>query len=143
MSDGRPVSGDSRAHRFPVSVKGVVVNAGKVVLLKNERDEWELPGGKLEPGETPEECLAREIAEEIGVSVRVGALLDTWVYRIAPGADVLIVAYGILPLNGVPLVISSEHKDIGQFTPAEFGGLRMPEEYKNSIVKWLALGEGR
>src|SRR5262245_5779312 len=28
---------------FPVSIKGVVINAGKVVLLKNERDEWELP----------------------------------------------------------------------------------------------------
>ena len=34
---------------FPVSVKGVAVQAGKVLLLENERAEWELPGGKLEP----------------------------------------------------------------------------------------------
>jgi hypothetical protein len=33
-------------HLFPVSVKGVVVRDGRVLLLRNERDEWELPGGK-------------------------------------------------------------------------------------------------
>ena len=32
---------------FPVSIKGVLVEAGRVVLLENERDEWELPGGRL------------------------------------------------------------------------------------------------
>ena len=34
---------------FPVSIKGILVEAGWVVLLENERDEWELPGGRLEP----------------------------------------------------------------------------------------------
>ena len=47
---------------FPVSIKGVLVEAGRVALLENERDEWELPGGRLEPGEAPETCLAREFA---------------------------------------------------------------------------------
>ena len=37
------------------------------MLLENERGEWELPGGRLEPGETPHACLAREFAEELGV----------------------------------------------------------------------------
>jgi hypothetical protein len=38
---------DHLAHAFPVSVKGVAIQDGKVLLLENERNEWELPGGKL------------------------------------------------------------------------------------------------
>ena len=53
-------------HAFPVSVKGVAVQDGRVLLLENERAEWELPGGKLELGEDPADCVVREISEESG-----------------------------------------------------------------------------
>ncbi len=42
---------ESAVHTFPVSVKGVAVQGRRVLLLENERMEWELPGGKLELGE--------------------------------------------------------------------------------------------
>ncbi len=51
----------SATHRFPVSVKGVGLDGARVVLLRNEREEWELPGGKLEPGQGAEECVVRAI----------------------------------------------------------------------------------
>ena len=38
---------------------------------------WEFPGGKVEPGETPQAALAREIHEELGCVVEVGALVST------------------------------------------------------------------
>jgi 8-oxo-dGTP pyrophosphatase MutT (NUDIX family) len=122
---------------FPVSVKGVAVQDGKVLLLENERDEWELPGGKLELGEDPADCVVREISEEAGWRVAAGPLLDCWQYHIDEGRDVVIVTYGCPVLSADPPVVSSEHKRAGMFTAAQVPELVMPGGYKRSIAAWF------
>lgn len=128
---------------YPVSVKGVVVQHGKVLLLHNERSEWELPGGRLEIGETPEDCVAREIAEETGWEVRVTSILDSWLYYIAEaGRHVFIVTYGCHlheKHDHASPVLSSEHQDIGLFGRSDVTTLRMPEGYKRSVETWYAI----
>ena len=66
--------------RFPVSVKGVVEVGGRVPLLRNERAEWELPGGRLEAGEALEAAVEREVLEELGLAVECRGLVDAWTY---------------------------------------------------------------
>ena len=138
MRPAPPPPQDNQAYRFPVSVKGVIWQAQRVVLLKNERQEWELPGGKLELGETPEDCVAREIAEEVGLRVKIGPLLDSWVYHIATGVDVLILTYGCYPEPFSAVTHSAEHKAVGLFTLPEVQTLPMPAGYKRSIHAWAA-----
>jgi 8-oxo-dGTP pyrophosphatase MutT (NUDIX family) len=119
-------------------VKGVVIRGGKVILLRNERDEWELPGGKLELSESPEQSLAREMAEELGLMIEPESILDSWVYTIVPGVNVLILTFGCLESSLDEAVLSDEHKELRWFPLAEIDSLRMPEGYKTSIRSWSA-----
>ena len=124
---------------YPVSIKGVVVRDGRVLLLRNEREEWELPGGRIEPGETPEQCVVREIIEETRWKVTTGPILDTWMYHInVADKDVFVVTYGCCPDSDVEPVLSSEHKEVGLFTEDEVTGLNLPDGYRRSITTWFA-----
>ena len=122
---------------FPISIKGVVVLDGKVLLLKNDRNEWDLPGGRIEPGETPEECVAREVEEETQLKVTTGPILDSWMYYIEVAKKhVFIVTYGCHPTDNTTPAHSHEHKEVGLFTEAEVPTLNMPAGYKRSIATW-------
>jgi 8-oxo-dGTP pyrophosphatase MutT (NUDIX family) len=124
------------APRFPVSVKGVVFLEGRAVLLRNEREEWELPGGRLEAGEEPARCLVREMAEELALEVSVETILDCWRYDIQGRAEVVIVTYGCRLLGEGRIRISAEHRAFGLFGIGELDGLSMPEGYRRSIRAW-------
>ncbi len=134
-STGAPVD-YPRPPLWPVSVKGVLFIGAEVVLLQNERDEWELPGGRLEAGEEPDLCLAREISEELGVRVEIEDLLDCWRYPVRPRKEVLIVTYGVKPLKAADLCLSHEHKALGRFAMDDIAGLSMPEGYRRGIRLW-------
>ena len=92
-------------------------------------------------GETPEQCVVREIAEETGWAVTAGPILDAWLYHIIQAAKhVFIVTYACQLNPGqeaVEPVLSTEHQRIGLFVPEEIAGLVMPQGYKNSISTWL------
>ena len=65
-------------------VAAIIIENGKVFATQRGygefKDGWEFPGGKIEPGETPEEAIVREIKEELDTEVEVIQLLDTVEY---------------------------------------------------------------
>lgn len=75
----------------------IIFDAGKVLVTRRPEHKrhpglWEFPGGKIDPGESPETALIREIDEELGAEVSVDRIYEVVYYRYAWG-PVLILAY--------------------------------------------------
>jgi len=84
---------------------GLVADERGYILLSRRRSDqplpgkWELPGGKIEPGEAPEEALRRELEEELGAAVEVGPIWDVLYHRY-PDQAVLMLVYACRFLPG-------------------------------------------
>jgi len=76
-----------------VGVGGVVIDAGRTLLIRRGsqplKGEWSIPGGLLEVGETLEQGVARELAEETGLEVHVVELIEVFerIFPAPPNAD--------------------------------------------------------
>jgi ADP-ribose pyrophosphatase YjhB (NUDIX family) len=76
-----------------VGVGGVVINDGRTLLIRRAsqplKGEWSIPGGLLEVGETLDHGVARELAEETGIEVRVIELIEVFerIFPAPPNAD--------------------------------------------------------
>jgi 8-oxo-dGTP pyrophosphatase MutT (NUDIX family) len=136
-------SSDGESYPVSISVKGIVIRSDTVVLVKNRRDEWELPGGRREADEVLESCVVREIEEELGLDVEPVELVDTWMYTIAEDPHVLIVTYGCAERVQRTAVLSHEHTELAWIPLADVGDLRMPDGYKRSIARWAAQSRPR
>jgi len=91
------MDGGPPMHGCPLIVTAGVVREGDAVLIARRTSgtlagQWEFPGGKLEPGESPEACLARELREELGIEVEVGEIFAV-TYHEYPDGPVLLLAY--------------------------------------------------
>ncbi|MCB9607147.1 MAG: NUDIX domain-containing protein [Polyangiaceae bacterium] len=100
--------------RFRLSAHAVILNAEQQVLqLRATYGEkrWGLPGGALEPGETPDVALCRECHEELGVAIQLGPL--TGVYYHATHESQVFIFKVTLP--AAPVVLSPEHSELNYF----------------------------
>ena len=68
-----------------ITVSGAIIIQDKKIFATQRgygdwKGWWEFPGGKLEAGETPKQCIEREIREELATEIKVGELIDTVEY---------------------------------------------------------------
>ncbi|MCW8128085.1 NUDIX hydrolase [Microbulbifer halophilus] len=124
---------------FPVSIKGVLLlPSEEVVLALNSRHEWELPGGRIEVGEDPEYCLAREFREECSVDVDVKVIIDTYLFEVIPARHVFIATYGCHLSGKFKPLVSHEHQRIATFAIDELPE-NLPAGYVKSIRTWRSI----
>ena len=108
--------------RMRTVTAAILCQAGRVLVAQRAdtrgplAGKWEFPGGKLEPGETPQACLARELREELGIDVAVGALFGESIHADEQGSFRLL-AYRVRWLTGA--LAPRVHAQIAWVTPAE------------------------
>jgi 8-oxo-dGTP pyrophosphatase MutT (NUDIX family) len=120
----------------PVSVKGVLLVDGAVVLVRNDRDEWELPGGRVDPGETHAQALVREFKEELAIDVAPLGPVDSYEFEVIPAKHVHIVTYGCALLGAFRPALSAEHTAFGLHALADLERIPLPAGYVRSIRTW-------
>ena len=102
----------------------VIEQEGKVLAAQRSAAmslplKWEFPGGKIEAGESPEDCLARELKEELGVTVFIGAALSQVTHDYA---DFTVTLYPFTCRLSDGLLTMHEHHALRWIEPE-----RMPE----------------
>lgn len=103
----------------------MIVQGGKALCAKRGQGGtlaglWEFPGGKVEAGESPKGALAREIHEELGCSIEVGAPITTTAHEYDFGVVELSTYYAQI-IDGEP--VAGEHEEIAWVSPANLKDL--------------------
>jgi len=121
---------------YPTSIKGVLLVDRQVLLVKNSRDEWELPGGRSDEGEDHAQTVSREFAEELSLDVAIRAPIDSYLFEVIPGRDVFVITYGCTLVGEFRPAISHEHTEHCLWPVERLSEINLPAGYRHSIEKW-------
>lgn len=129
------MSGPDPHQRLLISTKAILHREGRVLLVKGSRSEWDLPGGKLQHGEDLEGCLARELGEELGVSIDTAEVVGALMHHFHD--DIVVIVYDCGSPNEQDFLLSDEHSDAGWFGLDQMLSLNIPENYRQLIASFF------
>jgi mutator protein MutT len=150
--DSRPVTRDTGGGRRSLSSQsiievaiGVVRDDGRVLIARRPEGThlaglWEFPGGKVEDGETPAQCLVRELREEVGIEIAVGEPYERLEF-VYPERRVRIYPFECRLLAGTPSPIGCA--ELRWVTPAELADYEFPPANATLLAKIGAMTDHR
>jgi mutator protein MutT len=123
----------------------VIERDGKILITRRKKGGpfgqlWEFPGGKVEPGESCEECLKRELREELGIEARVGPYLCSSKHDYGH-LKVELLAYRIENYSGTMRL--TDHDEARWVTPEELHRFEFPEADRPILEKLQEEGRGQ
>jgi 8-oxo-dGTP diphosphatase len=98
-------SGSRSAPALRFVAAALIVRGGEVLICQRRADQpmalqWEFPGGKLEPGESAEQALARELDEELGIQATIGPLVTRIRHNYRNGGAVDLQFFSVREFSG-------------------------------------------
>lgn len=124
-----------------ITCKGIVFEDDKIWLRKNERDDWELPGGRLGDGEQPEQTVVRELCEELGAEISDPQLVDVYVWEKDFGTTTHVA---VVTFRAQVTTRTGDFENVGEAGESEFRLFdlaealelpNLPEAYKRALRK--------
>lgn len=116
--------------------------AGRLLLIKRGHEPgkglWSIPGGRIEPGESDEAALVREVREETGLVVVAGSLIGA-VRRPAGGGAVLDIRDYTASVTGGTLVPGDDADDVMWASEADLSRLPVTDGLLEALRSWGAL----
>ena len=88
-------------------VAAILQSEGKILVGQRTPEQshplkWEFPGGKVEPGESPEQALRRELEEELGISCATGDVMTRYLYTYPGKAPIELIFFRVRHFSGEP-----------------------------------------
>lgn len=123
---------DSISDKFPVSIKSLIFDDKRFLLIKNERDEWDIPGGKIENNHNVIETLVREVKEELNITIDNYNILLAKKYLFRK-QEIIVIVYNSKITNEDPISLSFENIDYNFFSYDELNQLKLTPWAKDSI----------
>ena len=117
----------------------IIESENKILIAQRKAKDnlfgglWEFPGGKIEDGETPKECMARELKEELEIEVEVGTLITSTKHRYPNGIFELLV-YKVEHISGN--FILNDHDEVKWITIDEISKFDFPPA-NTPIINYL------